>query len=666
RYNMALETAQSGLQILDTNGVVISVLSIGNSSRGIFLLKNAGESIVEWEIPKLAVNWIAGFSKQSGKLAPGAVDTVMLTIDRTQLSEGSNEAVLYIGSSVGDKKLLITAGMELSFCFTDSYGNEIMDVDMSSVDQYRFKIKNTGSGALTWTVGEIEANWLTFVGERNGQLSAGESESRTLQVDRTRLEEGKHETALIFKTNAGTKSLSVKNNVEMAYRLENEYRAEITELEFGAASSQRFIICNIGNGVLTWDVSPVEADWLTLGDKKRGSLQPGAVETLTMTIDRTKLSVGDNQTTITVNTNGGEKQLQVNAHVELSYQLVNAQDEEISLLDFGRTAQGSFKIKNTGSGILEWEISRIDADWLSLSGETKGTLWPEDAATVELVLNLSKLSTGMYEAIVYIGSTGGEKQLPVRINWDIGAVGSDYEETVSGIGLQMVAVSGGVFLMGGTEEQGSDAAAREKPVHEVALDGFYIGKFTVTNAQWKAVMGEDRTTNIHNCAPGVVVEDCPVIVNWYEAQEFCSKLSELTGKKYRLPTEAEWEYAARGGQNADGTKYAGSNSIYNVAWFSGNSNFECHSGGMKSPNGLGVYDMSGNVNEWCSDWYRSDYYSSLPIINPQGPSSGEYNSRVVRGGGWNATVEQCRVSDRFYWNPTRGDYTIGFRVVCEP
>ncbi|MDE5743466.1 MAG: carboxypeptidase-like regulatory domain-containing protein, partial [Bacteroidales bacterium] len=329
RYNAALETAQSGLQILDTNGVVISVLSIGNSSRGIFLLKNAGESIVEWEIPKLAVNWIAGFSKQSGKLAPGAVDTVMLTIDRTQLSEGSNEAVLYIGSSVGDKKLLITAGMELSFCFTDSYGNEIMDVDMSFFNQYRFKIKNTGSGALTLTVGEIEANWLTFVGERNGQLSAGESESMTLQVDYTRLEEGKHETALIFKTNAGTKSLSVKNNVVMAYRLEDEYRAEITELEFGAASSKMFIISNIGNGILTWDVSPVEADWLTLGDKKSGSLQPGYFETLTMTIDRAKLAVGDNQTTITVNTNGGEKQLKVNAHVELSYQLVNAQDEEI-------------------------------------------------------------------------------------------------------------------------------------------------------------------------------------------------------------------------------------------------------------------------------------------------------------------------------------------------
>ena len=654
RYNVALETAQADLQILDTNGVVISILSIGNSSRGIFLLKNAGESIVEWEIPKLAVEWIAGFSKQSGKLAPGAVDTVMLTIDRSQLSEGSNEAVLYIGSSVGDKKLLITAGMELSFCFTDSYGNEIMDVDMSSVDEYRFKIKNTGSGALTWSVGEIEANWLTFVGERNGQLSAGESESRTLKVDRTRLEEGMHETALIFKTNAGTKSLSVKNNVEMACRLENEYGVEITELEFGLASSKTIRIKNTGNGVLTWDVSPVEADWLTLGDKKRGSLQPGAFETLTMTIDRAKLAVGDNQTTITVNTNGGEKQLKVNARVELSYQLVNAQGEEISLLDLGRTLQGSFKIKNTGSGILEWEISRIDADWLSLSGETKGTLWPEDAATVELAIeDLTKLSEGANEATVYVGSTGGEKQLAVRLVGYTDEVGSDYTETAFGE-LQMVAVHGGMFLMGATPEQG-EYDDFEKPVHQVMLDGFYIGKHEVTQAQWYAVMGGHPSA--------LDGDDFPMNgVSWYEAVRFCEKLSQVTGKKYRLPTEAEWEYAARGGRQADGTMYAGNNTIDDVAWYAGNAR-RTQPVGQKSPNALGLYDMSGNVMEWCSDWVFS--YRSSPSVNPQGPSSGD-DRRMIRGGSWFNSAQGCRVSAREYRPPYSADTFVGFRVVCEP
>ena len=564
RYNVALETAQADLQILDTNGVVISVLSIGNSSRGIFLLKNAGESIVEWEIPKLAVEWIAGFSKQSGKLAPGAVDTVMLTIDRSQLSEGSNEAVLYIGSSVGDKKLLITAGMELSFCFTDSYGNEIMDVDMSYVDQYRFKIKNTGSGALTWSVGEIEGNWLTFVGNRNGQLSAGESESRTLKVDRTRLEEGMHETALIFKTNAGTKSLLVKNNVG------------------------------------------------------------------------------------------------------LSYQLVNAQGEEISLLDLGQMSQGSFKIKNTGSGILEWEISRIDADWLSISGETKGKLWPKDAATVELAIeDLTKLSVGANEATVYVGSTGGEKQLTVRFEGYADEVGSDYTETAFGMELQMVAVHGGTFLMGATEEQqGNDPYNVDRyatPVHEVMLDGFYIGKYIVTQSQWEAVMGKidpDQFNAYYNKG-----DDYPMYVNWYDAQAFCSKLSEQTGKKFRLPTEAEWEYAARGGRNADGTKYAGSNNIDDVAWYVGNGFKQGQPVGQKKPNGLGLYDMSGNGSEWCSDWYQSNYYVDSPCVNPQGPKSGA--SRVSRGY-YNSYDWGCRVSCRNYRSPELRSNDCVMRVVCEP
>ena len=218
--------------------------------------------------------------------------------------------------------------------------------------------------------------------------------------------------------------------------------------------------------------------------------------------------------------------------------------------------------------------------------------------------------------------------------------------------------------MGATSEQGDDADNDEKPVHEVTLDGFYIGKYEVTQAQWKAVMGttieQQRDKAAASKLYGVGDNSPMYYVSWNEAVQFCQKLSEMTGKKYRLPTEAEWEYAARGGQHADGTKYAGSNTIGDVAWYDGNSYGKTHPVGQKKANGLGIYDMSGNVGEWCSDWYSEDYYSRSSSVNPQGPLSGSY--RVWRGGDLGNAVMN-RVSFRSGIIP---DYRggLGFRVAC--
>ena len=242
--------------------------------------------------------------------------------------------------------------------------------------------------------------------------------------------------------------------------------------------------------------------------------------------------------------------------------------------------------------------------------------------------------------------------------------------------IAMVYVDGGTFMMGATEEQGTDALEREKPVHSVTLDGFYIGKYEVTQGQWKAVMGTTvaQQRDKGNPAWGLCGEgdNYPMYyVSWEEAIAFCEKLSELTGKTYRLPTEAEWEYAARGGQQADGTKYAGGNTIADVAWYydnsyalgEGHSDFGTHPVGQKQPNGLGLYDMSGNVWEWCSDWYDSDYYSGSSAVNPQGPSSG--SGRVCRGGSWSNSAQYCRVSYRDGGTPGSRSGNLGFRVVCE-
>ena len=216
---------------------------------------------------------------------------------------------------------------------------------------------------------------------------------------------------------------------------------------------------------------------------------------------------------------------------------------------------------------------------------------------------------------------------------------------------EMVFVEGGRFIMGSTT--GEDD---EHPVHEVELSSFYIGKYEVTQAQWKAVMGSNPS-RFRGC------DQCPVEqVDWNDVQEYIRKLNSLTGKTYRLPTEAEWEYAARGGKRSKGTIYAGSNRIAEVGWNYENSGSSTHPVGQKKPNELGIYDMTGNVWEWCNDWH-GQYFSSYQR-NPQGPASGQ--GRILRGGSWYFIGPDGRVADRNWSVIDIRRYISGFRLVLAP
>ena len=219
--------------------------------------------------------------------------------------------------------------------------------------------------------------------------------------------------------------------------------------------------------------------------------------------------------------------------------------------------------------------------------------------------------------------------------------------------FDMVYVKGGTFTMGATAEQGSDAQSDEKPTHSVTVSDFYIGKYEVTQAQWKAVMGSNPSY--------FKGDNLPVEwVSWDDIQEFIKKLNAQTGKRFRLPTEAEWEYAARGGNQSKGYKYSGSNSVYDVAWYYSNSDNKTHPVGQKRPNELGIYDMSGNVFEWCQDWEGN--YSSSSQTNPSGPSSG--TCRVLRGGCWVDYSSYSRVSYRLSLTPGSRKNGSGFRLAC--
>ena len=244
---------------------------------------------------------------------------------------------------------------------------------------------------------------------------------------------------------------------------------------------------------------------------------------------------------------------------------------------------------------------------------------------------------------------------------------------------EMVKVEGGTFTMGATAEQGSDYDSDELPTHQVTLSDYYIGKYEVTQQLWEYVMSYSGTcadgSSMSAYASDVWLGSDPsssygvgdyypaYYVSYYDIVDiFLPRLNKITGRTYRLPTEAEWEFAARGGKQSKGYKYSGSDNIGDVAWYYENSGSKTHQVGTKEPNELGIYDMTGNVWEWCGDWYGS--YSSSAQTNPTGPSSG--SSRVLRGGSRGSDARYCRVSDRGNSAPSNRYYSYGFRVVLLP
>lgn len=274
-------------------------------------------------------------------------------------------------------------------------------------------------------------------------------------------------------------------------------------------------------------------------------------------------------------------------------------------------------------------------------------------------INLTNADTNLKDGVTMDDLTALINYLLTNVwPWDVPVTETF---TVNGVSFKMVVVEGGTFMMGATAEQGSDADDSEKPAHQVTLSSYSIGETEVTQALWLAVMGSNPSLFTFNLQHPVER------VSWNDCKVFISKLNQMTGKSFRLPTEAEWEYAARGGKLSQGYKYAGSNTVGDVAWYYDNSDalgssspdYGMHTVATKAPNELGLYDMSGNVWEWCQDGY--DYYASNAQTNPVGPYTG--SGRVYRGGCWNSNSRYCRVSYRTSNSPSVAFYNLGLRLA---
>ena len=270
------------------------------------------------------------------------------------------------------------------------------------------------------------------------------------------------------------------------------------------------------------------------------------------------------------------------------------------------------------------------------------------SAPSNLQITLSKEAVAIQQSIVTQPTVAQQPvvQAPIANSDNISIPVKD------GISIDMVRVEVGTFTMGATAEM-KELYDDERPTHRVTLtNDYYIGKYEVTQALWQAVMGNNPSNFKGDNLP---VEQ----VKWKDCQKFLSKLNRITGKMFRLPTEAEWEYAARGGNKSRGYQYSGSNNLSDVAWYDDNSGNKTHAVGTKQANELGIYDMSGNVSEWCQDWFGK--YNSSSQVNPTGANSG--SDRVFRGGSWVSNAGNCRSSYRDYITLGGRDSYLGLRLV---
>jgi formylglycine-generating enzyme required for sulfatase activity len=462
----------------------------------------------------------------------------------------------------------------------------------------------------SWTI-KSDHEWCTV-----SSTSGSNDATLTVNVSENTSTSSRSATITISTNDAG----SVKVRVHQA-GADSNLQLNKANLSFTATGgSDSFTITSNTNWTITSDQT-----WCTV------STSSGSENgTITVNVSENK-STESRSATITVRAGTTQQAIavtQAGAKVQDTRQKLNLRFIESSIV---MHSDESVSVSFTHDG----DLSKLDDSLFKCSVDDE---YPGGVYLTEGYVHVM-VGEALATVNIELSFAGNDYYLPERISIMVTYIPPVNENTrtftVNGVSFKMIRVDGGTFTMGATSEQGDDAGDCEKPAHQVTLSSYYIGETEVTQELWLAVMGSNPSYFSGSKKP---VER----VTWNDCQDFITKLNGLTGQNFRLPTEAEWEFAARGGNKSRGYKYAGSNTIDNVAWYCDNSDFETHNVAAKSANELGLYDMSGNVWEWCQDWYGS--YSSSSQTNPTGPNSG--NGRVFRNGGFDFLAVGCRVSYR--------------------
>ena len=512
----------------------------------------------------------------------------------------------YVASKGGNSEAIVSPEISLDLEdleFTAESGSKV------------FNIKSN----ISWTVSSDKAwcNVSPSSGNDNGSVTVMVSENPT--------------------TSSRTATITVRSviNILTVKVVQNGADAtislDISAMEFTSSSGEKSLSITSNT---SWTLSS-DQEWCSVSPSLGSNSSSVSIKVSENT------STSERSATVTVTTDVGirtVKVTQAGATAVLAIGVTN--------LDFiSDSGSNTFNITSNTS----WKVAS-DQSWCTVSPKAGSN---DGSVTVSVDENISTFSR---TAAITVKSTTISRTLAVTQSGATPVTPSmqDRTFTVGGVTFKMIAVEGGTFTMGATSEQGDDAEDTEKPTHIVTLSSYCIGETEVTQALWQAVMGSNPSSFKGSQKP---VEE----VSWDKCQDFISKLNTITGEKFRLPTEAEWEYAARGGNKSKGYKYAGSNTIDNVAWYSSNSNNQTHNVATKQANELGLYDMSGNVMEWCNDWYVK--YNSSSQTNPTGPTSGDYHYRVYRGGCWRYYAKYSRTSFRTGITPTSFGWELGLRLA---
>ena len=487
----------------------------------------------------------------------------------------------------------------------------------------------TVTATAAWTISKsAESDWLTIKPESG---NAGTAQVTLTVAENTTT--GSRTTTLTVKSGELTKSINVSQSAANPI-----ISLDTSSMEFTSSSGSKSIKITSNT---SWNVSCDQA-WCSVSPTSGSN--DGSV---TVKVEENS-STAERAATITVKSEAGDQTVKVTqSGVAATLTL------DTSVLEF-MSGSGS-KMFRISSNTM-WAVSS-DKNWCSVSptsGSNDGSVTisvEENTSTSERTATITVESATITRTLSVVQSGATPVTPPAS---------QDRTFTVGGVTFKMIAVEGGTFTMGATSEQGDDAYDWEKPAHSVTLSSYSIGETEVTQALWQAVMGSNPSNFSGSNKP---VEN----VSWNDCQDFISKLNSMTGQNFRLPTEAEWEYAARGGNKSRGYKYAGSNTLGNVAWYwdnipsqsSGNAGYGTQNVATKLANELGIYDMSGNVWEWCQDFYGN--YSSGSQTNPTGAVLAR--ERVYRGGSWNFSAESCRVSSRPFDIPAYHDSTKGLRLA---
>ena len=495
---------------------------------------------------------------------------------------------------------------------------------------------------IKWTVSYNNTSWLTVTpdkGEGKGSV--------TVNVDRNNSTAAREATVTVTAENGKTAQVKVTQQGAAG-----SVKVTPATLDFGDKPETRDIKITANDN---WEVT-ANVDWITFQKKSSGvdvdpsqKVASGGKGEYTISV-----TVGANTSTMprnaTLTIKSGSETAQV-AVTQQGWELKLEVSPEVITFS-GNGGNETFKISSN----TQWRIEKGD-DWLTCS-VYNGT--GDKTITLTASQNTSTASRTSKLRILWSGNT---REVTVT-QTGASPEPTDQTFTVNGVSFKMIAVKGGTFLMGAqrTNKNGDnydpDAEAsdkRESRVHSVTITGFSIGETEVTQELWKAVMGTNPSQFQGNKKP---VE----YVTHNECQTFIQKLNQLTGKNFRLPTEAEWEFAARGGTKSKHYKYAGSNTLKEVGWYNLYSKGTTHD--VKTcakGNELGIYDMSGNVCEWCADWYDPDYYRDSPTNDPKGPERG--SNRVFRGGCWDYSAQFCRVSTRNGFEDHNRSKNIGLRLA---